>query len=162
MKASPNRARTRLIRAGLAALYLAAAALVFYHGKGHTVLIDNKPTPDGSYEAVEGVMVSVDGLEALELYPGDRDLVEVRAQEHSVTVELIGDGRRIEKRFNLALGEEMVLLSVPKLAAGMDDFIEAWSSADQYQDAREEAAKNPDEFTRGGPDEPGAAEPGEP
>jgi len=117
----PRTAIRRLaIRAALVAAFVGLTALVFVLGKGHTILVDNKDAEDGAVEAVDGVMVSVDRQEALELYRGDRDRVMVMGQSHTVTIENINDGTKIERRIRLPIGEETLLLSVPNLMAGRE------------------------------------------
>ncbi len=112
--------RRWLIRAAAIAVYAGLIALVFITGKGHTILIDNKNAEDGSVPAIDGVMVSVDGREALELYKGDRDRENVSGQNHRVSVEIIADGRKIEKSIRLPIGEDILLLSIPMLVAGRE------------------------------------------
>ena len=63
---------------------------------------------------------AVDRQEALELYAGDRDKAMVIGQVHTVSIEVIADGTKIERKIRLPLGEEMLLLSIPKLAAGRE------------------------------------------
>jgi len=117
----PRTAIRRLaIRAALVAAFVGLTALVFVLGKGHTILVDNKDAEDGSARAIDGVMVAVDRQEALELYGGDRDKAVVMGQVHTVSVEVIADGRKLQKKIRLPIGEEMLLLSIPKLAAGLE------------------------------------------
>ncbi len=108
------------IRAVLVAAYIALAAVVFVLGKTHTVLVDNKDAGDGSVGAIDGVLVRVDRQEELELYAGDRDKAVVRGQSHTVTVEAIDGSAKVQKRIRVPLGEDVVLLSIPKLAAGIE------------------------------------------
>ena len=89
-------------------------------GKGHTLLIDNKDAEDGSVQAIDGVMVAVDRQEPLELYSGDRDKALVMGQSHAISIEVIGDGTKVVKRIRLPMGGDMLLLSIPKLAAGIE------------------------------------------
>jgi hypothetical protein len=107
-------------RAALVVVFVGLAALAFLAGKGHTILVDNKDAEDGSVQALDGVMVAVDRQEALELYAGDRDKAVVMGQAHTVSIELIADGTKVVKKIRLPVGEEMLLLSVPKLVAGRE------------------------------------------
>ncbi len=123
-KTDPAVARRRfLVRTGLVILYAAALGLTFVMGKGHTILIDNKDAADGSYEATDGIMVSVDGGEALELYAGDRDMVLVKGQNHKVTIETF-DGEKSVKTIKLPIDIDMLIMSVPKLQAGIEPAVE--------------------------------------
>lgn len=124
------RMRRYLIRAAVLIVYVSLIALVFVTGKGHTILIDNKNAEDGSVPAIDGVLVSVDGREALELYKGDRDKEMVKGQVHSVAVEVISDGRKIQKKIRLPLDKDMLLLSVPMLVAGREPALIPFVPAD--------------------------------
>ncbi|OHD74028.1 MAG: hypothetical protein A2177_14600, partial [Spirochaetes bacterium RBG_13_68_11] len=113
-------ARRLAVRAALVAVFVGLTALAFLAGKGHTILVDNKDAEDGSVQAIDGVMVAVDRQEPLELYAGDRDKAVVMGQVHTVSIEVIADGTKVERKIRLPVGEEMLLLSVPKLAAGRE------------------------------------------
>jgi hypothetical protein len=112
--------RRLAVRAALVAVFVGLTALAFLAGKGHTILVDNKDAEDGSVQAFDGVMVAVDRQEALELYAGDRDKAVVMGQVHTVSIEVIADGTKVVRKIRLPLGEEMLLLSVPMLAAGRE------------------------------------------
>ncbi len=146
-------ARRLAVRAALVVLYVGLAALAFVLGKGHTILVDNKDAGDGSAPAFDGVMVAVDRQEALEMYPGDRLAASVMGQSHTVTIEDINAGTKIERRIRLPIGEEMLLLSVPKLAAGLEPAIVPFVA--QQAAAPEEGVGNTNAFTSpGGTEEP--------
>jgi hypothetical protein len=162
MKSSSSDSRTRLrrllVRLALAALYAALIALVFVTGKGHTILVDNKDRPEG-FAAVDGILVSVDGREPLELYPGDRDMVKVKGQRHRVSIESVTGGEKKTVELKLPMDGDMLLLSVPKLAAGRDDCLEPFVPRDQPA-PKDEPMGNTNEFTSpGGTAEPEAAAP---
>ena len=124
------RMRRLLIRAAVVVVYAGLLSLTFITGKGHTILIDNKNTEDGSAQAINGVLVSVDGREALELYKGDRDKVVVKGQTHTISVEIIANGTEVKKKFRLPMDKEMLLLSVPMLAAGLEPALIPFVAAD--------------------------------
>jgi hypothetical protein len=124
VKNQEKKRRMRVVRLGLAILYLGLGAAMMLSGRSHTVLIDNKGADDGSYEALDGILVSVDGKEGLEYYPGDRDKALVQGQRHRIRVELFSDGTITEKTFKVAFGESLVLLSVPKMVKGIEPFVE--------------------------------------
>ncbi|MCX7024495.1 MAG: hypothetical protein NT080_07735 [Spirochaetes bacterium] len=143
----PKVATRRLfVRSGLVAVYFLLLVVTFLLGKGYTLLIDNKDAADGSVVAIDGVLVSVDGAEALELYSGDRDATQLKGQRHRVIVELISDGKKIEKSIHLPLDTDMLLLSVPKLVAGIEPFVEVFVLRDQPRPAGEEVG-NTNAFT---------------
>ena len=112
--------RRLAVRFALAAVFVALAALAFVLGKGHTILVDNKDAEDGSVQAFEGVMVTIDRQEPLEMYLGDRLAAPVMGQSHTVTIEDFSGSTKVERKIRLPLGEEMLLLSVPKLAEGRE------------------------------------------
>ncbi len=145
--------RRTLIRVGLLVVYLGVTALFFIMGKGHTILVDNKDVEDGKYPAVDGVTVVVDRQEELELYPGDRDKFEVKSQKHRVTAEAIDGSVKVEKTFSLPLGQDMMLLSVPKLLAGVEPFIEPFKPLEE-PDSNDEAQGGGEAFTSPGGDIP--------
>ena len=132
-------------------VYVLLVWITFVFGKGHTILVDNKASTDGSVAAIDGIMVSIDGLEPLELYKGDRGLAVVKGQRHRMTVESISGGNKIEKRFRVPMDTDMLLLSVPKLAAGQDDYIEPFVQRDQPRPADEKAGDS-NAFTSPGGD----------
>jgi hypothetical protein len=109
--------RRTVVRAALCVVYAALIALVFAYGKGHTVIVDNKDSEDGQAKAFESVTVSVDGMEPMELMAGDRDMAKVRGQGHTVEIT-VKDQQKRTATFRVPLGEDVVLLSVPKLVAG--------------------------------------------
>jgi hypothetical protein len=113
-------ARRLVVRGALVAVFVVLTALVFILGKGHTLLIDNKDAEDGSVQAIDGVMVAVDRQEPLELYSGDRDKALVMGQAHTVSIQIIDDGTTVRKRIRLPIGGELLLLSIPRLAAGLE------------------------------------------
>ena len=102
------------IRIACLAVYCGAIVFLFVHGKGHTILIDNKDAAGRS--ALEHAIVGVDGAEGAEYYPGDRDKAFVKGQVHRVVVEL-DDGKKVEKTIRVPLAEDMVLVSIPLLVA---------------------------------------------
>lgn len=116
-----------LIRSALAAAYVLLLILMLVTGKRHTILIDNKDAADGTYEAINGMSVQIDNLESAEYYPGDRDKALVKGQRHRIKIELFDDEKIIEREFRVPFGQDMVLLSVPKLVAGIEPFIEPFT-----------------------------------
>ena len=124
-------ARRLIVRSALVVAYALAIALVFVLGKGHTILVDNKDLADGSAKAIDGVLVSIDGREPLELYKGDRDMVKVKGQGHRVSVEPIGGGEKKEAKLSLPIGTDTLILSVPKLAGNQEGYIAPFVQRDE-------------------------------
>jgi hypothetical protein len=109
--------RRLLVRLGLLLVYVGVIALVFTFGKGHTLILDNKDSDDGSVKAIESLSVSVDGQDPLDLAAGERDQAKVQGQGHRVEVT-VKDGQKVERRFTVPLAEDILLLSLPRLLAG--------------------------------------------
>lgn len=130
--------RRLLVRSGLVAAYFLLIGVAFVLGKGHTLLVDNKDAKDGSFLAADGILVSVDGKEALELYKGDRELVVVQGQRHSVTLEPVSGGGKITRSLRLPMDGDMLLLSVPRLVADREPFFEPFIQKDQPRPVGEE------------------------
>lgn len=146
--------RRAIVRAACVAAYFALLAVLFVNGKGHVILIDNKDAAEGARPALEFASVAVNGGESAEYYPGDRDKVSVKGQKHRVLIEL-EDGTKIEKDFEVPLSEDMLLLSVPLMAAGAEGAIVPFKPLDAAPPSSEDAG-NVNEFTAPmGPGEPG-------
>ncbi len=122
------RARRLIVRSALVLVFVGLTALSFTLGKGHSLIIDNRDLADGSLAAAaDGNLVSIDGKEALEIYPGDRLMEKVLGQRHVIAVEDLMGGNRIERRVTLPLNADMLLLSVPKLIAGVEPYFEPFT-----------------------------------
>jgi hypothetical protein len=127
MKPMTKVSRKRLIvRSALIAVYVALLVLMLLLGKRHTILIDNKEAEDGSYAAIDGMSVQIDSLESAEYYPGDRDKAVVMGQRHKIKVEIFADSKVVEQSFTVPFGQEMLILSVPKLVAGITPYVETF------------------------------------
>jgi hypothetical protein len=115
-----------IIRGLLLAAYLALALVVFIYGRGHTLLLDNKSAADGSYAGFRSLSVSVNGGEPLQLALRERDKASVVGQLHTVRFE--ANGQAYEASFRVPFGEDIILVSLPKLAAGIEPFWEPFRS----------------------------------
>jgi hypothetical protein len=122
------RVRRGIVRAILILVYVALMVLVFVMGKGHTILIDNKDSADGAYKAFEGIRVAVDSGADSEYASGDRDMAKVQGQIHRVTIDKQDGSAKIEKTIRLPLGADTVLLSLPKLVAGVEPYLEPFQT----------------------------------
>ncbi len=107
--------RQLLIRVGFV-LVLIIIAIVMYHvGKQHTILIDNNNI-DG-LRAVDWAMVSVDGQEALEMYPRIRDQALVVGQKHTIEVTYTNEDWEdvtVSVDVTVPLEQNMMMFSLPK------------------------------------------------
>lgn len=128
IKLDPKNTRRWGIRAGLAVVYLATAVVLFITGKGHTILVDNKADPAGTYPAVRSAVVSINREKPMEFYPGDRDKFVVQGQKHKIRVKLLSGpgGEEREFEFSVPLSEDMTLLSLSKLMANVEPWTETF------------------------------------
>ncbi len=118
------RIRRLAVRATLAVVYLALVVFIFVNGREHTVLLDNKTAADGSTQAFKRVKVYVDERPPVELFARDRDMIKVLGQRHRIRIETQEGAVRLETEFTVPLADNMILVSVPRMAAGQDDFWE--------------------------------------
>lgn len=117
----PGKRTRRLIIAVLVVgAYIGLMAFVFNIGKGYYVYLDNSDFEDGSVMALNGVVVSIDGGETSEYYPRDRDKLRLRGRKHTLNIEVLEDGSTYEKTVDVGGQGDNVLLSIPKLVAGIE------------------------------------------
>ncbi|MBP7096907.1 MAG: hypothetical protein KBC36_12580 [Spirochaetia bacterium] len=119
----------------VAAAYLGAGAWAMLTGKSHTILVDNKPV--AGLEAFRLVEVAVGRQEPVELGRGERDKFAVQGQRHRVKIDLMNGTEPVTTTIVLPYDAKMVLLSLPKLAAGVEP---AWEPFETGQDAPPPAA----------------------
>ena len=113
--------RTFFIRLTAIVLVILLAVWMFFIGKQHTILLDNKTV--GDFKALSEVEVQVDKQEALFLMPRDRDQAIVTAQKHKVVIKYTDSSWNeveIVKTVKLPLSDSMMLLSIPTLVANPD------------------------------------------
>lgn len=114
--------RRTLVRSALLVVYVGLMVLVFVTGKGHTLLVDNKDVAGTDLRAYSLVKITVDSLKPSEETKGDRDMFKIKGQKHRIVLEVPGDPNKIVRYVTIPMGSEIVLLSIPKLAAGQDPF----------------------------------------
>jgi len=117
--------RTFLMRLIAIVIILLFSVMLFFIGKQHTVLLDNKTiTVNGEeIKALKMVEVQVNKLDSLEFVPRDRDKVVVTRQKHTITVsytDVDWNEISITRKFRLPLMEEMAIISIPTLVANPD------------------------------------------
>ncbi|MDO4560716.1 MAG: hypothetical protein Q4C86_07165 [bacterium] len=118
--------RRAVVQAALVIFIVIFACALFYLGKDHDILLDNKDIvlQGKSYPAVPWVTVAADGDEerAAELLPGDRDVLKVSGPEHTVTINVLDeDTEKVIQtiKYNLKLGvKPTVMLSIPGIVGG--------------------------------------------
>ena len=129
MKITFNRAF--LMRLIVIVIVLLFGVMLFFIGKQHTVLLDNKTITVNGEElaALKLVEVKVNKLDSLEFYPRDRDKVDVTRQKHTITVSFTDDNWEeisITRKFRLPLMEEMSIISIPTLVANPEAPQSVW------------------------------------
>ena len=116
--------RAIIVRSIIGVVYVALAVCMFITGRSHTVLVDNRGAEDGSYSAIKSMTVTVNHNKPSEFMKGDRDKFTVKGQTLKLKVESF-DGRINETyTMHIPLKEDNVIVSVPKLVAGMDNALE--------------------------------------
>ncbi|MBN2875024.1 MAG: hypothetical protein JXM71_08005 [Spirochaetales bacterium] len=119
--------KKRLIIRGLLMLaYITLAILVFVNGRGHTLLLDNKSAADGSYAGLRIVDATVNNQDPVQLTMRERVKATVIGQKHRIAIDVAG--QRYEATFKVPFGEDFILVSLPRLAAGIDPFWEPFRS----------------------------------
>jgi hypothetical protein len=126
------------IRAALCVLWILAGVLLFVFNRGHTLLVDNRGAADGSYTAPDLISVSIDGGKGVEFFRNDRDRVTVAGIGHRIRIEFTDGREPIEGEFSLGLKDDMYLLSVPKMLAGIEPFVEPFFVQQEVRPADEE------------------------
>ena len=100
---------------------------------------------EGAAEDEDGAGGPLDGGEAIDFMSGDRDMVKVRAQSH--TIKITVNGQVTEKKITVPVGMEMALVSIPRLAAGREPFVTRYLPKDQPAPADESNSGNSNEFS---------------
>ena len=111
----------------LLAALVALGFWLFYIGREHQIFLDNKNF--GEYKALEQVNVSIDGGEAAELLPRDRDMRKVVGPEFRLKAEIFDDKgeitNTIERDIKICFMSKDIMINLPVLAASDDNFIVA-------------------------------------
>jgi hypothetical protein len=117
--------RQFLIRTAAVVIVLLLGVLMYFVGRQHTVLLDNRTvTVEGQeIRALQLVTVQVDRQEELELASRDRDQALVTGQRHTITVTYTDSDwneHSFSRDFKLPVGEDMSIVSIPTLVADPD------------------------------------------
>lgn len=109
-----------IVKITLLVVYFALAVTMFVTGRTHTVLLDNRDAEDGSCTALSGITLTVNGGDAFDFAAKARDLISVKGQTAKIHVEF-KDGTPT-KSFDVEIPfkEDSVMISIPKLVAGLD------------------------------------------
>ncbi len=127
--------RRLLFRSAAVLLLVLLAVFLYTIGKGYVLLLDNRTVEvEGvSRPALEVVRVQVDGQEPIELYPRDRDMVQVTGAAHRITVTVYSrTGQELQTRqarFRIPGGATRYLISLPAFVAGAREWISEFETA---------------------------------
>lgn len=108
------------------------AFLMYFIGREHTVLVDNKTvTLDNGTEikALQVVEVQVDKQESMELAARDRDKYTVTSQSHKITVSYTDSDwneKSFTVKFKVPSKLDMVIISIPTLVADPEADSSVW------------------------------------
>ena len=118
-----------VIRLVLLALLVVLCFFLYFYGKEHEILLDNKTVEINgqSYEAVDFVRITVNGDAAkqIELYAKERDLVKVTGPKHTIKVEIVDEDsdkviKTEERVFNFGKISSL-MISIPAVAEKAPD-----------------------------------------
>lgn len=115
-------------RCAIAICYLLLAVAMFLTGRTHTLLVDNKGSQEGLYEAVDGMEVRVDGGAPEEMLRNDRSRFTVKGQRVTLSIEFFDGREGQEFTVRIPLLQDTVLLSVPRLLAGVEPALEPFEA----------------------------------
>ena len=115
------------------ALVIVLAGFLFWIGKGHTLLLDNKEVKrEGQkYKPERLVQVIINDQEPVEVKSGMRKAAKdvVAGPWHSIKIEVLDRQKNVvktvEKKFSLSL-DDMFVLSIPALLAEDANWIETF------------------------------------
>lgn len=109
-----------IVVAGLVAL----GFWLFYVGREHKIFLDNKAVND--YAPLEQVNVSINGGEAAELMPKDRDMRKAVGPEFELKAEIFDEKgeiiNTITRKVIIGCSKD-IMISLPILAGGSEDFV---------------------------------------
>ena len=138
-----------VIRAVLLVLIVAFGFLLFYIGKQHEVLLDNKEVEIAgkSYKAPEYMVVTINGDEekSMEFYPEDRDVVKLNGPTHSIKIAVINEDteaviKTVERSFNFGRTPAL-MISLPALLEDAPDvYLPLPGTGDDAEDEAEAEA----------------------
>lgn len=113
------------IRLALIALLVLICLALFYFGREHDVLIDNRTVTIGGveYKEIEYINVVVDGDEEKsgEYYAGDRDMIKLKGPSHKIKVIVMDEDsekviKTVERSLNIGTARG-VMYSLPAIVA---------------------------------------------
>ncbi len=136
--------KTIIGRTLLIVVYIVLIVVMFFTGRTHTLLVDNKNDPDGTaWRAVNGMEVTVGKEGPVEFMRGDRDKFTVKGQRQKIHIEFFDGTPPVTAVIHIPVGEDTMLLSVPKLLAGIEPYIEPFDQYGQTAERQTAAEEEP-------------------
>ncbi len=136
--------RRLIVRICALVVILILALSMYFIGRQHTILVDNKSVENGP-KALQSIEVSIDKQESLELYPRDRDQFIVTGQSHTLHVKFTDSNwNEIDKviKFKVPAKNDMYIISLPVLAQNLDapssEWLDVFKSMAVQQDSSAE------------------------
>ncbi len=110
---------------------LAFSVFLFFIGRQHTILVDNKTITinEAEYQALQVVEIQINKQPPLELAARDRDKFEVTGQKHTVTIMYTDrnwEDHVIQRSFTVPLMQDMLMISIPALVGNPDSEQSVW------------------------------------
>jgi hypothetical protein len=89
------------------------------------------------------ITITVNNGKALEFFRNDRDIFEVGGGTHRIKIEFADGTPPFTGTFSLPLKHDMYILSIPKMLAGEEPFVEPFSGNEfQPREETEDDADN--------------------
>ncbi|MBL6989865.1 MAG: hypothetical protein ISR65_08805 [Bacteriovoracaceae bacterium] len=114
--------RMKLFQLGLVLTFIAIGSILFYVGKGHDLILENKLITIGpvTYKAAPSIKLIIDDQKAIPVNSGFANKAFVVGASHSLKAQILDDAgaviKVIEKKFKLSLHNSF-LISMPALVA---------------------------------------------
>jgi hypothetical protein len=133
--------KRKLVRTGIVIAWLLLGTLLFITSRGHSLLVDNRNVDLPPLQAPEEISVFVDRQKGLTFSRGDRDRFTVTGSRHRIRIEFSDSQSPVEREFVLPIKDDMYILSVPKMLAGIEPFVEVFHTIPEPRNVEEEASE---------------------
>jgi hypothetical protein len=122
--------KSRIIKLLLVVAIILLSIFLYTVGKQHALLVDNKTVTIDGVEYVQHDVMNVyfDGGDKQEIKKNKRKKVEVVGTNHTVVVETLDADKKVIKteefKFGLSTSETKMLINIPALLGGAENWIE--------------------------------------
>jgi hypothetical protein len=120
--------RRLIIRIALVIFWIGLGVALFVLNRGHSLLVDNRGVEALNLRAPDLIKVAVNNGKAFEFFRNDRDIFEVGGGVHRINVEFSDGTPPFTGTFSLPLKHDMYILSIPKMLARVEPFVEPFYS----------------------------------